>query len=265
VNKWIKITLWSIVAIAVVVGVVFAQKAINNMTLLAPTIEISVDGENAILNKEEVMTRLQRQNLIYVNQRVKDLNTERIERFISNMEEVKNVKIYSSFGGKWTISIVLRKPLFHVYNPSGENYYVDTEGYKISSTIDHAARVLIITADKPLKFNQKTVFEIINNDSLKTIQKIDNVYRISNYVCNDPLMRSLIGQIHLKNNGDFVLIPVVGDQTIVFGMANTEKEIENKFEKLKIFYKEAIPYEGWSTYSEISLKYDKQIVCKKKE
>jgi len=42
-------------------------------------------------------------------------------------------------------------------------------------------------------------------------------------------------------------------------------EIENKFEKLKIFYKEAIPYEGWSTYSEISLKYDKQIVCKKKE
>lgn len=61
------------------------------------------------------------------------------------------------------------------------------------------------------------------------------------------------------------MIPLVGNQKIVFGSAFTDKEVKEKFEKLKIFYKEAIPYEGWNKYSEISLKYDKQIVCKKKE
>ena len=78
-------------------------------------------------------------------------------------------------------------------------------------------------------------------------------------------MQSLIGQVHRESTGDFVLIPLVGDQKIIFGSAFSDDEVKEKFEKLKIFYKEAIPFEGWNKYSEISLKYDKQIVCKKKE
>jgi cell division protein FtsQ len=112
------------------------------------------------------------------------------------------------------------------------------------------------------RIHSKGVKEIINNPALKSIQKLDQVYRISIYVCNDPLMQSLISQIHLKSNGDFVLIPLVGGQKIIFGSANSDEEVKDKFEKLKVFYKEAIPFEGWNKYEEISLKYKKQIVCK---
>jgi cell division protein FtsQ len=73
-----------------------------------------------------------------------------------------------------------------------------------------------------------------------------------------------VGQIHLEKNGDFVLVPLVGDQKIIFGAAHSTQEVESKFDKLRIFYTEAIAYEGWSKYSEISLKYENQIVCKKK-
>jgi cell division protein FtsQ len=76
-------------------------------------------------------------------------------------------------------------------------------------------------------------------------------------------MQSLIGQIHLKKNGDFLLIPLVGDQKIIFGSAHSDEEVREKFKKLDIFYKEAIPYEGWNKYDEISLKYENQIVGKK--
>jgi cell division protein FtsQ len=41
--------------------------------------------------------------------------------------------------------------------------------------------------------------------------------------------------------------------------------VREKFEKLKIFYREAIPYEGWDKYEEINLKFKRQIVCKKSE
>jgi cell division protein FtsQ len=78
-------------------------------------------------------------------------------------------------------------------------------------------------------------------------------------------MKSLVGQIHLKKDGDFVLIPLVGGQKIIFGTAHTDEEVREKFKKLKIFYKEAIPYEGWDKYAEINLKYDRQIVCKTAE
>ena len=60
-------------------------------------------------------------------------------------------------------------------------------------------------------------------------------------------------------------MPLVGDQKIIFGSAYSEKEVTEKFKKLRIFYNEAMPYEGWETYSEISLKYEDQIVCKRKK
>jgi cell division protein FtsQ len=129
----------------------------------------------------------------------------------------------------------------------------------------YTARVVVVTGDIPDKMNSEPVSKIINNAFLKSNRKLDDLYRISHYVCNDQLFQALIGQIHRKKNGDFVLIPQVGGQKIIFGSALTDQEVSEKFRKLKVFYNEAIPYEGWNKYEEISLKYDKQIVCKKKE
>lgn len=264
-NKWIKIAIWTCLSIGVIVLIFATQSALKKLPLQKPSVNISVDGENSLLIESELISRLERKNLLFVNQKVEELNTENIERFIGEMEEVKNARVYSYLDGSWTITVELRKPIAHIFNPSGENFFIDENGFKINSSLDHTARVLVVTSDKRIEILEKSVDDIINNDSLKTIQKISNVYRISNYVCNDPLMRSLIGQIHLKNNGDFVLIPIVGEQKIIFGTAYSNEDIAEKFEKLKLFYKEAIPFEGWNKYSEISLKYDGQIVCKKKE
>ena len=128
----------------------------------------------------------------------------------------------------------------------------------------HTARTLVFSGNIKDDFSRESVGDIINNDSLKSIRKLDDIYRISNYVCNDPLLRKLIGQVYLENNGDFVLVPLIGDQKIVFGTAYSDEEVKEKFKRLKIFYKEAIPYEGWSKYNEISVKYDGQIVCRKR-
>ncbi len=264
-NKWVKISLWGSFGLAVVVLLFVVQAKLKQLPLKKPLITIAVDGENSFLTEVELTARLEQRGLIYVNQRVESLNPEKIERFIQNMEEVKNVSVYSALDGSWNIDVELRKPIARIFNEVGQSFFLDADGFTIASNSEHTARVLVVTGFIPDLIGQENVHEIINNDSLKTIRKLDDVYRISNYVCKDPLMLSLIGQIHRENNGDFVLIPIVGDQKIIFGSAYTDQEVTEKFKKLKIFYKEGIPYEGWNKYSEISLKYDKQIVCKKKE
>jgi cell division protein FtsQ len=77
-------------------------------------------------------------------------------------------------------------------------------------------------------------------------------------------MHKLIGQVYLEADGDFILIPLLGEQQIVFGQARSTEEVSDKFERLKHFYKEALPHEGWNKYIEISVKYEGQIVCRKK-
>lgn len=264
-KPWIKATLWSVFGIGIVFLLVSVRSTLQSMEVPEPEIHITVDGENAFLTEKELLGRLRRQNLLFAEQRFDQLQLQKIEDAIRAMHEVKKVRVYDQIGPYWNIDLELRKPIARVFNNLGQNYYLDADGTIMETSIAHHARVVAITGNIPDPINSPSVNDIINNDTLKSIHLLDEMYRISNYVCTDPVMQSLIGQIHRERNGDFVLIPIVGDQRIIFGSANTSEEVEQKFEKLKIFYKEAIPYEGWNKYSEISLKYREQIVCKKKE
>ena len=263
-KKWLKISLWSVFAIVLIAIVFFVKKEMDEKLVPVPEISIHADAENAFLTNTELHEKLKRANLLFDGQTRAQLKTEEIEKFIAGISQVKKVEVFQLIDGSWKIDVDMRIPIARIFNKYGETFYIDDEGNTMDVTQSHTARVLIFSGEIKDKKTSFSVNEIINNDSLISIRKLDDIYRISSYVCKDPLFHSLIGQVHLKKSGDFVLIPLVGDQKIIFGSAYSDSEVEEKFKKLEIFYKEAMPYEGWETYREISLKFDGQIVCKKK-
>lgn len=262
---WLKIALWSLFGLMVIVLLVMTQRAQDDIPTKKPEIEVHVKGEAHFITEEEILEDLAFHKFWNQGLRSGDLPIGKIEAYLKSISQVKDARVYRKLGGEWKIEVTTRTPIARIFNNLGETYYLDDEGVSMGVSELHAARILVVTGDIPDRLEGENLSEIINNDSLKSIRKLDDIYRISDYVCNDPLFRSLIGQIHLEKNGDFVLAPLVGDQKIVFGTAMTEEEVEDKFTKLEIFYKEAMPYEGWGKYTEISLKYEDQIVCKKKE
>ena len=68
----------------------------------------------------------------------------------------------------------------------------------------------------------------------------------------------MIDQVDITPSYKFELIPKLGDQVILFGDATN---IEKKFDKLKLFYKNVISVKGWKKYSKINLEFDNQIVA----
>ena len=263
-KKWIKIVFWTIFTVGVFVIMSLTNAEQNEYVMEKPAILIEASDENAFLTKDELYTRLVREGLLFPDQKFKELDLRKIEQNISKMSEVLATKAYTNIGGTWNIDVKIRKPIARIYNKFGENYYLDELGFVMVPSYLYTARVVIVTGNIPDRISSPSVNEIMNNDTLKTIQNLDEIYRISKYVCNDPFLNSQIGQIHLLKNGDFVLIPQVGGQTIVFGSAKTDEEVEEKFKKLIIFYQQGLPFEGWEKYEEINLKYKKQIVCRKK-
>lgn len=263
-RKWLKISLWSLFVVGLIVTIVFVKKEMDEKLLPAPEISIHADAENAFLTKHELHDRLLRSRLLFEGQKQEGLNIEEVEKFIASISQVKSVEVFQFINGTWKIDVGMRAPIARIFNKYGETFYLDDNGNIMDVSPIHTARTLIVSGEIFDKKSSISVNEIINNDSLISIRKLDDIYRISSYVCNDPLFHSLIGQVYLKKDGDFVLIPLVGDQEIVFGSAYSDQEVEKKFEKLKIFYSEAMPYEGWNAYREISIKFDGQIVCKKK-
>ena len=57
------------------------------------------------------------------------------------------------------------------------------------------------------------------------------------------------------------LVPRVGNHIIALGPPT---KLEEKLTRMKEFYTEGLNKVGWNKYSRISLKYDNQIVCKKR-
>ena len=261
---WLKITLISLGVLLLAFLLSLVYEAQGKTVMNSPNIIVPQNGENLLLTEDELYQRLLENNVIYPNQTFSQLNVEQIEKSISEMGEIRTVKVYTSIGANWSIEVELRKPIARIFNKYDETFYLDSEGHTLSTRELHTARVVIVNGAIPDRLNSPTVAEIINNDSLKSIRKLDDVYRITSYVCNDPFLLAQIAQIHYNKNGDFVLIPQVGGHKIIFGSALNEKEVSDKFEKLKIFYKHGLPYEGWNKYDEIILKYEGQTVCKKK-
>jgi len=263
-NKWWRIAGWSFLTVLVMVVLGFARNEQEKSLVQKPAVSISVVDENAFLTEEELLVRLKRKKMLFPGQRIEDLKTHEIEDYIRGMHEVESVDVYRRMGGHWSIRVQVRQPLSRIFNQHGESFYVDSKGATMDPSPNFTARVLVFSGAIPDRSDSLTVDDIINNDSLKSIRLLDDIYRISNYVCHDAFLRAQISQVHRTTGGDFVLIPQVGGHTIIFGSARTDEEVKEKMDKLKVFYKEGLPYEGWNKYETINLKFRNQIVCKKK-
>ena len=87
-----------------------------------------------------------------------------------------------------------------------------------------------------------------------------NLTRLGRVIQDNPFWNKQIQQIHVLENGEVELVPRVGKHIILLGQPT---DVERKLDRMKEFYTEGLNRVGWNKYSQISLKYDNQIICKK--
>lgn len=89
---------------------------------------------------------------------------------------------------------------------------------------------------------------------------MNNLYKLSAFITKDKFLKAQIEQIYVDPNGEFELIPRVGTHTILMGRADN---LEDKFERLFVFYRMGLSKTGWSRYNIINIKFKDQVVCSK--
>lgn len=259
------IAFWMVFSLSLLVAMYLTNEQYQNRKMQFPEIVLINEGNNAFLMDRDIEQRLRYNNMQLNGVKRKEINTNLIESIVAKMYEVRTAKVHMNLDDTWRILIELRKPLARVFNGQGESYYVDADGKKMPLSPLYSAKILPFTGNIYDQMDSLSVRNIINNDSLKTIKFLPQIYYLSEYVCKDPFLSALITQVEVDRNGDFVLIPIVGNQKIHFGNPYSREVVQERFKKLLVFYKEAIPYIGWNQYESITLKYKNQVVCKKRD
>lgn len=263
-KKYLRITGWVAFVIAIICSMSAVKNAQKKQLMQFPTILIDTPKGMVFLKNEDVVQRLKMKGIQIENIKKEAINTAFIEKIVRKMPEVESVKIFTQLNGNWTINLKLRRPIARIFTQKGKSFYLDEKGKIMPLSPIYTARVVPINGHIDLTSNELKQQKVINNTGLKSISRLAQAYLISHYVCDNPFLYALVSQIYVKQNGDFVISPRIGGQKIIFGKIKNDTIVKQRFDKLKLFYREAMPIIGWRTYDKINLKYKRQIVCTKK-
>ena len=226
----------------------FAETHSRQETCKGVKINIIHDNSNAFITERDVLGIISGvENGPMENRRIQSIGFFKAENAINNNHFVENAEVYPDLNGWVYIDLYQRIPILRVLSNNYKTYYLDTKGKRMPTSINHTTKTLVASGF------------IENANPLLLVDK--QLFDMANFINNDEFLSALIGQIYVKKDTEMLLVPKIGDFLIDFGNSS---DLENKFMKLKVFYKKILPFEGWNKYNNVILKYKNQIIVNKK-
>lgn len=245
--------LLSIFIFGVLFIVVIVAASQKKDTILVSKITIDIDAEESgmyFLEEKDVLDIMTKKNTVLLNNKnLSKIDLSDIEATIEQNEFVENTEVFSNFEGQIKVKITQKRPQYRIFNNEGVSYFISENGSYMPISNKFTPRVIVATGKIPFEK------EVANNQINKDLKKMID------YIQADEFLNAFIGSIHVRDSKNFVLLPKIEGHKIEFG--NIE-DLEEKFKRLKIFYKKALLYTDWENYESINLKYKGQIICSKK-
>jgi cell division protein FtsQ len=256
--KLITYTLGAICAIALVV---YGYTKQLNMPMKEFVINIDRSEDLNFVDEDDIKELLLNKGYKVIGDSYKTISVSDIEHAIDNDPSVMKSQAYKAINGTLTVDVKQRTPLVRIMNTRNDSYYIDQLGKLMPLSDMHSQRVLVCNGNVFESFGTFYHYDFSKTeaqDSILKHTKLDDIYAIAKYINNDEFLKAQIEQLYVDK--DFILIPKLGNQTILLGDATN---IPAKLAKLKAFYVTTFNKIDINKYSSINLKYANQIVCTK--
>ena len=252
-GSWRSKLIWGVVTLAILSVLWLAVEKRSNADLQKVVVDIIDLKDKKNLLDEKLVLKRCREYLGYdlSLSTIGELDLKALEQMIGEDSRVKNAEVFVDNQHILHIGILQKQPIVRI-NSEDSAYYLDEDGGVIPLSAGATLRVPIATGSIG-KYSEDRIFGNKPNN-------LKDVYVMAKHIYADKFLRSLIEQINVNDVGDFTLVPKVGKQQLVFGKAEF---VEDRFENLKIFYKEGMPKVGWRKYDKLVLNWEGQVVAQK--
>ena len=170
-----------------------------------------------------------------------------VEKRIAGHPFIKSAQASMGHKGILEVRIKQHEPIARIARPIGADGYITREGLVIPTSPTYTSRVLILEG----KYAEKLMDQ-------GSIDAMPELMPLIQFVTNDEFWSAQVTELEVNSRDDIRLHQQVGKQVIEFGDA---RDIESKFRRIDVLYKEILPRKGWNAYERISVKFKNQIVC----
>lgn len=224
----------------VLAGAAIQQK--NNRLCKEVRIDITGAEQHLFIDEKDVLDLLNSKGPV-IGRSIAQLNLRQMESLVEQNKWVKNAEMFFNNNQVLQINIEERQPVARVFQTNGRSFYLDTTAVFLPLSNKLSARVPLFTG---LPVQQQPDSALLQQ-----------VIAMARYIQADSFFSAQVSQIDITPNRQFEIVPLVGDQIVRFGDAS---DLENKFKRLKSFYRSAWLQYGINTYETIDLQFKNQVV-----
>ena len=238
------------VVLVIVAIIVFTERRQASRSIGDITIKMENVHENHFLEESDVASLMQLNAENLKGASVEKVNLKAVEKRIKREPFIRKADMYSDLKGNLVVKVELRRPIARIVRNDGPDGYIAEDGAVMPTSDRFNSRVVLLSGGYvPTLLKQTNVNDTEEGKQLMTLL---------NQIREDEFWSAQIAQLDIDSHCRISVFPQVGDEHIEFGKPDN---LDTKFKKLRIFYKEILPRVGWNRYSRINLEYEGQIVA----
>lgn len=212
--------------------------------------EISLKGpkNNFFISEKDVEELLMKANKGAIKGvAVQSFDLNELERALEKNKWISDAELYFDNKDMLHVTITEKEPVARIFTTSGNSFYIDNTGMTMPLSDELSAKVPVFTS-----FPGNRVMSAVDSVLLNEIKNT------AVYIINDPFWMAQVAQIDITPERKFEMIPVVGNHLVRLGEG---EDIETKFHRLMVFYKQVLSKTGMDRYKLIDVQYKGQVVA----
>jgi cell division protein FtsQ len=228
----------------------FSERKQTEVAVVDIIIKIENTLENHLLDENDVIKLMQLNEENLKGASISKINLKAIEKRIKSNTTVKDAQLYSDLKGNLIVKATLHKPIARIVRNDAPDKYIAEDGTIMPVSDKFTTRVVLISG--------AYARQLIAMGSLEKTDEGKQLLEMLHIIREDDFWRAQIAQLDIGGKGYIHILPQVGNQVVEFGKA---ENLELKFKKLRVFYKDILPQMGWNKYQRVNLEYGNQIIA----
>lgn len=237
-------TLWLGFGIGLLVFLIAAIKKRDDKVCKGVNVVIVNAGTHLFADKSDIRGMIKYMNVPVEGAPISEIDLRAMETALEKNAWIQNAELFFDNNEVLQVRVAEREPVARIFTTAGKTYYIDDELVQLPLSSRFSARVPVFT-NCPL-------------DSAV----LQQVKLVGDFIRRNDFWMAQVAQVDYAGANKFEIIPTVGDHRIMLGDA---EELEAKFDKLYIFYKEVLAKTGWNRYTTIDIRFRDQVVATKND